>query len=66
MEERIGELAGEVFEHLAEKGEDSVSAIGRALDAPSTKVNMAIGWLAREGKLEFEAKGRGKAVRAVE
>jgi DNA-binding IclR family transcriptional regulator len=62
MEDRIGELAGDVWDHLQEKGEQSVSAVSRALDAPQTKVNMALGWLAREGKLEFNAEGRGTLI----
>lgn len=66
MEDRIGELAGDVWDHLQDAGEESISAVSRALDAPQTKVNMALGWLAREGKLEFVAKGRGTAVRSNE
>lgn len=62
MEDRIGELAGNVWNFLEKEGEASVSAVCRAVDAPQTKVNMAIGWLAREDKLEFVSKGRGTAV----
>lgn len=63
MDGRIGEVAGEVWDFLDENGETSVSGIGKALDAPRTKVNMAIGWLAREDKLEFIDSGRGNSVR---
>ena len=62
MDDKIGELAGEVWKYLREEGESSVSGIGRAIDAPRTKVNMAIGWLAREDKIEFENQGRGNSV----
>lgn len=66
MEDTIGEVAGEVWEYLKQEGEDSVSAVGRALDSPQNKVNMAIGWLAREGNLEFVDSGRGTSVRVSE
>ncbi len=63
MQERIGELAGYVWRFLEEEGETSVSGVTKAVDAPRTKVNMAIGWLAREEKLEFVDNGRGTSVR---
>lgn len=63
MQERIGEVAGEVWDVLEDEGESSVSAIVKALDAPRSRVHMAVGWLAREDKLEFIDKGRGNAVR---
>jgi predicted transcriptional regulator len=66
MEERIGELAGEVFDHLKEQEQNSVTAVSRAVDAPQTKVNMAIGWLAREGKLDFVSEGRGTSIQLLE
>lgn len=58
MEDTIGSVAGKVWDHLETEGEMSVSAVARAVDEPQTKVNMAIGWLAKEGKLEFDAEGR--------
>ena len=63
MEERVGELAGYVWRFLEDEGESSISSVGEAVDAPRSKVNMAIGWLAREGKLEFVDNGRGTSVR---
>ncbi|MBC5792891.1 MAG: winged helix-turn-helix domain-containing protein [Nanohaloarchaea archaeon] len=59
----MGELAGYVWRFLEEEGETSVSGVTKAVDAPRTKVNMAIGWLAREEKLEFVDNGRGTSVR---
>ena len=58
MESTIGNVAGKVWDHLQTEGEMSVSAVARAMDEPQTKVNMAIGWLAKEGKLDFDADGR--------
>lgn len=62
MEDAIGDVAGEVWDFLEENGETSVSGITNGVDAPGTKVYMAIGWLAREDKLEFIDKKRGNAV----
>lgn len=58
MQERIGELAGYVWRYLEEEGETSISGVAKAVEAPRTKVNMAVGWLAREEKLEFVDDGR--------
>lgn len=63
MEDKIGELAGYVWRFLEDEGESSFSAIADAVDAPRSKVSMAIGWLAREGKLEFNDEGRGSSIR---
>lgn len=63
MQDRIGEVAGYVWDFLKSEGASSVTAITDAIEAPSTKVYMAIGWLAREDKIEFEDAGRGKKVR---
>lgn len=59
MEDNIGELAGEVWNHLEEEGENSLSGVSKAVEAPRSQVNMALGWLAREGKLDFINEGRG-------
>lgn len=62
MQETIGELAGDVWQFLEDNGESSLSAISKGIDAPRSNVNMAIGWLAREHKLEFIDEGRGTYV----
>lgn len=62
MEDEIGEVAGEVWSFLDENEECSVSAIASEIDFPRSKVNMAIGWLAREDNLEFVDEARGTYV----
>jgi hypothetical protein len=47
----IGEMAGKVWRHLAAEGEQSVSQVASALDEPLERVTLAVGWLAREGKI---------------
>lgn len=63
LEDTIGEVAGEVWDFLEENGETSVSGVTKGVDSPGTKVYMAMGWLAREDKLEFLDQKRGNSVR---
>ncbi|MEF8880562.1 MAG: winged helix-turn-helix domain-containing protein [Candidatus Nanohaloarchaea archaeon] len=63
MEHTIGQLAGEVHDFLEEAEEASLSKISREVEGSQSKVNMAVGWLAREGKLEFVDIGRGTGAR---
>lgn len=62
VEESIGEIAGDVWDFLESEGESSLSAVNKSVSEPRSRVNMAIGWLAREGKLEFNSEGRGISV----
>ena len=65
MKGRIGSTAGEVWHLLSEKDEMTVTAILKEVDVPPSIAYMAIGWLSREGKLEFieDEKRRGYRVR---
>ncbi|HDM36364.1 MAG TPA: hypothetical protein ENG09_03805 [Candidatus Syntrophoarchaeum butanivorans] len=65
MEERIGITAGKVWHLLSERGELALTNIVKEIDEPPSMVYMAIGWLAREGKLEFMASRRGRGQRVV-
>lgn len=59
---QIGIAAGEVWKVLAEEGEQSLAALKKSVDSPSDQVLAAVGWLAREGKLDFKARGRSVKV----
>lgn len=50
---QIGVLAGMIWEYLDENGPTNPGRIGRALKIPAKNLNRAIGWLAREEKLDF-------------
>jgi hypothetical protein len=52
----IGHVAGEVWAAL-EKGEQSIAGLKKAVGAPADMVLAAVGWLAREDKLEFRTSG---------
>lgn len=53
----IGETAGKVWRHLAAEGEQPLSGLHMALGEPSDRVQLAVGWLAREGKLHVTSEG---------
>ena len=56
--ETIGATAGAVWKYLDANGPASLSAIEKAVAAPKPLIPMALGWLAREGKLVIEREGR--------
>ena len=57
MTERIGATAGRVWQVLKEQEEADIRRLPRMLDEKSVVVNQALGWLAREGKLEYREQG---------
>ncbi len=63
MQDKIGELAGKVYAFLDDNGESSMSEIAESVEGSRSKVNMAIGWLAREEKLDFVDKGNGTGIK---
>ena len=58
----IGEAAGEVWSLLKSRGKSTLSAIEREVDSPQGLTQMAIGWLAREGKIELSQDKRSVQV----
>ena len=54
----IGLVAGEIWGFLAEKEPQTLAAIKKGVAAPADVAAAAIGWLAREDKLEFTTSGR--------
>jgi hypothetical protein len=60
--QQIGEVAGEIWHLLAEHGGQNVAAMKKSVDAPAELVLAAVGWLAREGKLDFVTSGRSVKV----
>jgi hypothetical protein len=58
----IGKVAGEVWGILDRHGEFTISALKKEVPAPAELVLAAIGWLAREDKLEFSTAGKSVKV----
>ena len=56
--EEIGDIAGKVWKYLHSSGESSLTGVERAVGAPKPVVCMAIGWLAREGKIALRQEKR--------
>jgi hypothetical protein len=54
----IGETAGLVWQFLRSNGESSLSALEKGVKAPRSTISMAVGWLAREGKIEMKDEKR--------
>ena len=60
---QIGETAGMLWHVLQESGPVSVSRLVKSVDdVPRDVILQAIGWLAREDKIEIEETGRGRMI----
>jgi hypothetical protein len=55
---KIGETAGKVWKLLDEKGEVTLTQLKKGVKADPNLILQAIGWLAREDKLQIEKKDR--------
>ncbi len=58
----IGFTAGKVWHVLHDQGRMSVRKVIESVDAPRDLVLQAIGWLAREDKIEIEETSRGRLI----
>jgi hypothetical protein len=63
--EDVGVTAGAVYSFLERNGDSTLAQIKKGVDAPADLVAMALGWLAREGKLRFVQAGRVKKISLV-
>ena len=59
---QIGALAGKIWHYLEKNGQSSPSRIAKELKAQKKDIDRAVGWLAREGKLEFGKAKRGEVI----
>ncbi len=58
MADAIGDAAGKIWHYLDENGESSVNKVTTETGLGRNDVQRAIGWLAKEGKLNIEINGR--------
>jgi hypothetical protein len=58
----IGDVAGDLWRLLTDQSELSLATIKKSINAPADVVMAAVGWLAREEKLEFKKSGRSVKV----
>jgi hypothetical protein len=62
----IGHVAGIVWRTLSDQGPMTTTKLLKAVDEPRDTVMQAIGWLAREGKLEINENRRSHLVSLCE
>jgi len=53
MHEQIGEIAGRIWQLLEQRGEANIAQLSKLLKIKSAEAYQAVGWLAREGKIEY-------------
>jgi len=56
MKEQIGATAGRIWQTLNDHSEVSLSRIPKMVGEKDTVVYQALGWLAREDKIEYRTK----------
>ena len=59
MLESIGSVAGAIWHYLEDNNEATITKLTREIGENERKVLMGVGWLAREGKLDFEQRKQG-------
>ena len=63
MNEDIGLAAGKVWSYLDANGETTLAKLRTGTGLDDRMLQMALGWLAREDKVEFAGGGRAGRVR---
>lgn len=61
----IGEMAGKVWDALNTKGEMTTATLKTHLKGDAFLLPAAIGWLAREGKVQIAKKGTSVSVKLL-
>jgi hypothetical protein len=60
--QQIGETAGAIWGLLDNNGPSTIAKLVKQVDQPRDTVMQALGWLAREEKIEIVEKGRSRIV----
>jgi len=66
MKEKVIETVGKVWRFLGQNGQTNVSKLATSLKEKDELVYQALGWLAREDKIEYTVKNRRTFVSLVE
>jgi hypothetical protein len=59
---QIGEVAGEIWHLLDRKGSMSMAKLVKEVDGPRDLIMQALGWLAREDKINIEGDAKTRTV----
>ena len=60
--DHVGDVAGEVWQTLTGQGPMSMTKLVKHVGQPRDIVMQALGWLAREDKIDVEEQGRTRVV----
>jgi len=63
MQNSIGMAAGELWQYLNTNGDRTIARAKKDLNMSAEAINRAIGWLAREEKLDFVRRGKSFLLR---
>ena len=66
MKDKIIEAAGKTWRFLGQNGQTNVSQLAKSLKEKDELVLQALGWLAREDKIDYTVKNRRTFVSLVE
>ena len=66
IKNKIIEAAGKTWRYLGQNGQTNVSALSRSLQEKDEVVLQALGWLAREDKIDYTIKNRRTFVSLVD
>ncbi len=66
MKDKIIEAAGKTWRFLGQNGETNVAQLSKSLHEKPEVVMQAVGWLAREDKINYATKNRRTFVSLVE
>ena len=66
MKEKVIEAAGKAWRFLGQNGQTNVSQLAKSLKEKDEVVLQALGWLAREDKIDYTVKNRRTFVSLVE
>ncbi|MBN1141770.1 MAG: winged helix-turn-helix domain-containing protein [Deltaproteobacteria bacterium] len=65
MVNEIGTQAGKIWNFLEANGETSLTALGSGTKLTPSQIDRALGWLAREGKINLRRDNRKQLVSLV-
>ena len=66
MKDKVIEMAGKTWRYLGQNGETNVKQLTKVLKEKDELILQAIGWLAREDKINYSIKNRRTFVSLVE
>jgi Mn-dependent DtxR family transcriptional regulator len=63
MKEKVGETAGAIWRYLNDQERVAITKLPKALQVKQTIAYQALGWLAREDKIDYQTEGNVTYIR---